>query len=154
MSGMQEYMATGQAPRPSETQPINTGSAWQEWIMFAGTMLVLVGCFHLVQGLVALFRDEVYVVGRAGLVVNVDYTAWGWAHLIGGIVAILAGVALFRGRMWARIVAVVVAFASSLLNIAFLPAYPIWSAMMIAIDILIIWAVTVHGAELKEPASS
>ncbi len=80
---------------------------------------------------------------------NVDYTAWGWVHLLGGIVVILAGVALFAGKMWARILAVIVAVVSAVINVLFLPAYPIWSTMMIAIDVLVIWAVTVHGSEMK-----
>jgi hypothetical protein len=152
MSGMREYSATGSAPRPRDIQPVNTESAWVGWIMFAGWMLILLGCFHVIQGLVALFRDEVYVVGQSGLVLNVDYTVWGWVHLVGGVVAILAGIAVNRGRMWARIVAASVAFVSALVNAAFLPAYPIWSAILIAIDIVIIWAVTVHGSEMKEAA--
>ena len=124
-------------------------TGWVGWIFFAGTMLVILGIFHAIQGLVALFNDNVYLVGPKGLVVNVDYTAWGWVHLLGGIVVILAGVALFAGKMWARILAVIVAVVSAVINVLFLPAYPIWSTMMIAIDVLVIWAVTVHGSEMK-----
>ena len=133
-------------PRPS-TAPSPTG--WVGWIIFAGTMLVILGIFHAIQGLVALFNDSVYLVGPKGLVINVDYTAWGWIHLIGGIIVVLAGVALFAGKMWARILAVIVAVVSAIINVVFLPAYPIWSTMMIAIDVLVIWAVTVHGSEMK-----
>jgi hypothetical protein len=112
-------------------------------------MLVLVGSFHIIQGLVAVFRDEVFLVGQEGLVVNVDYTAWGWTHIIGGALAILVGACLLAGQMWARVVAVIVAMLSAIANIIFLPAYPIWSTIMIAIDVLVIWAVTVHGSEIK-----
>jgi hypothetical protein len=125
-------------------------SGWVGWIVFAAFMMVLLGCFHAIQGLVALFDDQKFLVADSGLVVSVDYTAWGWVHLIGGIILALAGVALFAGRMWARIVGVVAALASAIVNIAFLQAYPIWSTIMIALDILIIWAITVHGAEMKE----
>jgi hypothetical protein len=152
MSGMIEYSATGKPARPDNLQPVNTESAWVGWIIFASWMLILLGCFHVIQGLVALFRDEVYVVGKSGLVLNVDYTVWGWIHLVGGVIAILAGVALNRGRMWARILAVLVAFVSALVNMAFLPAYPIWSAILIGLDIVVIWAITVHGSEMKEVA--
>jgi hypothetical protein len=89
-------------------------------------------------------------VTDSGLLVSVDYTAWGWVHLIGGIIMALAGISLFAGRMWARIVGVLAAMVSAIVNIAFLSAYPIWSAIMIALDILIIWAITVHGAEMKQ----
>jgi len=122
----------------------NTGA-----VAFAGVLLIMVGLFHAIQGLVALFNDSVYLVGPKGLVINVDYTAWGWIHLIGGIIVVLAGVALFAGKMWARILAVIVAVISAIINVVFLPAYPIWSTMMIAIDVLVIWAVTVHGSEMK-----
>ena len=108
-------------PRPS-TAAEPTG--WVGWIIFAGTMLVILGIFHAIQGLVALFNDSVYLVGPKGLVINVDYTAWGWIHLIGGIVVVLAGVALFAGKMWARILAVIVAVVSAIINVLFLARLP------------------------------
>ncbi|GAA4759852.1 membrane protein [Nocardioides endophyticus] len=141
---------TTQSQYPAASGRVQTG--WVGWIVFAGTMLMILGAFHIIQGLVALFRDEVYVVGPQGLVVNVDYTAWGWVHVIGGALAILTGACLLAGQLWARILAVVVAVVSALVNVAFLPAYPIWSTLMIALDVLVIWAVTVHGAEMKTPA--
>ena len=74
---------------------------------------------------------------------SADYTTWGWVHLIGGIVLALAGFSLFTGRLWARIVGVITAMVSAITNVAYLSAYPIRSAIMIALDILIIWALTV-----------
>jgi hypothetical protein len=112
--------------------------------------MIMLGCFHAIQGLVALFDDQKFLVTDSGLVASADYTVWGWVHLIGGIIVALAGIALFAGRMWARIVCVIAAFLSAIVNITFLSAYPIWSAIMIALDILIIWALTVHGAEMKK----
>ncbi len=126
-------------------------SAWVAWVNFAGVMLVLLGLFHGIEGLVALLRDEVYVVGSRGLAVDVSYTTWGWVHLAWGVLAILVGTSLLAGRMWARIIAVVLAMLSAVANLAFMPAYPLWSALMIVIDILVIWAVTLHGAEVKAP---
>jgi hypothetical protein len=125
-------------------------SAWVVWVNFAGVLLIMLGSFHAIQGLVALFRDEVYVVRSSGLVLNVDYTTWGWVHLILGAVAILAGVCLLLGQMWARIVAVIVAFLSALGNVSFMQAEPVWSVLMIALDVIIIWAVVVHGGRLYE----
>jgi len=133
----------------AETEYPAEPTGWVGWIIFAGTMLVILGIFHAIQGLVALFNDSVYLVGPKGLVINVDYTVWGWVHLLGGIIVVLAGVSLFAGRTWARILAVIVAVISAIVNVVFLPAYPIWSTMMIAIDVLVIWAVTVHGSEMK-----
>jgi len=120
------------------------------WIGFASLILILLGCFHAIQGLAALFNDQSFVVADDRLWVPADYTIWGWVHLIGGIIVVLAGVALFTGRLWARVVGVVAAFASAIVSIGFLPAYPVCSAFMIAMDIIVIWAITVHGAEMKE----
>ena len=125
-------------------------SGWVGWVVFAGIMMVLLGSFHLIQGLLALFQDSYYLVGKSGLTVHVDYTTWGWVHLIGGIIVVAAGIALFAGQTWARAVAVIVAMVSAIVNIGFLSAYPIWSVMMITIDVLVIWALTVHGGELRE----
>jgi hypothetical protein len=146
MSQHAAYENSGRTPLSTDTRG-QTG--WVGWIVFGGMMLVMLGTFHIIQGLVALLRDEVYVVGPSGLVVNVDYTTWGWTHLVGGALAILVGACLLAGQMWARVVAVVIALLSAIVNVAFLPAYPIWSVMMIAIDVLVIWAVTVHGSEIK-----
>src|SRR5215510_11349945 len=142
-------MSLTAGPRSSRESSFDVPGAYG-WIGFASLILVLLGCFHAIQGLVALFDDEKYAVTDSGLIVSVDYTAWGWVHLIGGIIIALAGISLFAGRMWARIVGVIAALASALVNIAFLSAYPIWSTIMIALDILIIWALTVHGAEMKK----
>src|SRR5690349_5605613 len=73
-------------------------SAWVGWVNFAGVLLIMLGSFHVIQGLVALFRDEVYVVRSSGLVINVDYTTWGWVHLVLGAVAAVAGVCLLRSE--------------------------------------------------------
>ena len=153
MSGSEisrQFEATGKLPdRQIPTYTGENESQWVGWISFASTILILLGSFHIIQGLVALFRDEVFVVGKSGLIVNVDYTAWGWFHIVMGVLAILVGASLLAGRMWARILAVVFAMFSALSNLAFLPSYPIWSAMMIVLCVVIIWAITVHGSELK-----
>jgi hypothetical protein len=125
-------------------------TGWVGWIAFAGTMMSLVGAFHIIQGLVALFRNNYYLVTNSGLIIDADYTAWGWAHLIGGALLIVAGIFVFTGQVWARTIAVIVAMISALVNISFLAAYPLWSTMMIGIDILVIWALIVHGAEMKD----
>lgn len=144
---------TGSETMNSYTSDSGT-SGWTGWIVFAGVMMLMMGAFHVIQGLVALFQDTYYLVGAQGLVVQVDYTTWGWIHTILGAVVILGGIALLAGQMWARIVAVILAFGSALVNIAFLGAYPIWSITMIAIDVLVIYAVTMHGKEMKPATTS
>jgi hypothetical protein len=124
-------------------------TAWVGWIAFAGFMMVMLGTFHAIQGLVALFKDQYFLVGKSGLTLSLDFTTWGWIHIIGGIIIAGAGIALFVGKMWARTVGVILAMSSAIVNVSFLAAYPIWSVMMIAVDVLVIWAITVHGSELK-----
>lgn len=125
-------------------------TGWVGWAIFAGVMMVLLGTFHIIDGLIALFNDQYFLVTRSGLAVHADFTVWGWVHLIGGVIIIAAGVGVFSGQVWARTVGVVVALGSALVNIGFLSAYPIWSTIMIAIDVLVIWALTVHGGELRD----
>jgi hypothetical protein len=120
------------------------------WLVFAGIMLMIVGSFHLIDGLVALFKDEVYLVRPDGLVVNVDYTAWGWVHLLFGILLVAAGAAVFSGRVWGRTIGVIAAALSALVNFAFIPAYPVWSMLIITIDVIVIYALIAHGGELRE----
>jgi hypothetical protein len=81
--------------------------------------------------------------------VSVDYTAWGWVHLIAGVVVALAGFGVMVGQMWARVLGVVLAVVSAIVNIGFLAAYPVWSAILITLDVLVIYALTVHGREVK-----
>jgi hypothetical protein len=125
-------------------------SGWVGWVAFAGIMMVLLGTFHIIDGLIALFNDEYFLVTRSGLAVSADFTVWGWVHLIGGVVVVAAGIGVFTGQVWARGLGVVVAMISAIVNLGFLSAYPVWSTIMIAIDVLVIWALTVHGGELRE----
>ena len=124
-------------------------TGWVGWIGFAAIMMMMLGTFHAIEGLIALFQDQYFLVGKSGLTVHVDYTTWGWIHIVGGVIVGAAGVALLTGKLWARAVAVAVAMVSAIVNIGFLSAYPVWSTIMIAFDVLVIWAVTVHGSELK-----
>lgn len=124
-------------------------TGWVGWIVFGSVMMLMVGTFHAIDGLVALFNDEYFVVGKSGLLVEVDFTTWGWVHLIAGVIMVIAGFCLMAGQMWARVVSVILAGLSAVLNLGFLAAYPIWSTIMIALDVLVIYAVTVHGREVR-----
>jgi hypothetical protein len=128
---------------PWRTESERTG--WYGWIVFAGIMMFVLGIFHAFIGLIGLFQEDYFLVGESKLMVSVDYSAWGWLHLILGLVVAGAGVALTRGETWARIVAVIVAVVSAITNVAFMSAYPILTVIMITVDFLIIFAVTVHG---------
>lgn len=136
-------------PPYSPPQALPEPTPWVGMVVFAGVMLLLVGGFGVMQGFVALLRDQYYLVTSSGLVVPVDYTAWGWAHLVLGLVAIAAGIGVLAGQTWARVTGVVIAVLSALANMAFLPAYPIWSAIVIAVDVLSIYALIAHGREVQ-----
>jgi len=124
-------------------------SMWTGWITFAGLMMMVIGSFHAMQGLVALFRDGYFLVGTDKLPVAIDWTTWGWIHLSLGVLVACAGAVVPTGRTWAQVVTVLFALVSAVVELAFLPAFPVWSGMMIALSVVVIWAVLVHGNELR-----
>jgi hypothetical protein len=117
------------------------------WTVFAAVMMLTIGLFQAFAGIVALINDEFYVIGQE-YVFQFDVTTWGWIHLILGIVIGLAGVALFSGAVWARTVGVILAVLAAIVNFLWLPWYPIWGAIMIAVAVFVIWALTVHGRDI------
>jgi hypothetical protein len=129
-------------------QPDPTG--WTGWVVFASVMMFLLGAFQVIQGLVALFDEGFYLVTRGGLVVDVDYNVWGTVHLILGVLLLLSGGGVLTGNLAARTVGVILAGLSALVNLVFIGAYPIWSIVIITVDVLVIYALTVHGRELHE----
>jgi hypothetical protein len=136
-------------------QNIGAGSArpvsgWTGWISFASTMLILIGTFHAIEGLVGVLRDGYYEVPVEDLVVEVDYAVWGWLHLGLGLIAIATGLGMMTGQFWARIVGVVFAVVSSVVNLAFVNAVPVWATLIIVFNVLVIWALTVHGGDMKD----
>ena len=112
------------------------------WISFAGIMMILPGAFQIIEGLVALFRPDYYLVGSRGLVVSLSFTGWGWFHLILGVVVLAAGFGVMAGAAWARVVGIVLALLSAIANLAFIAAYPLWSIIVILVDCAVIWALT------------
>lgn len=130
--------------RPASTSDGAAPSVSVGWIIFAATMLVLLGTFNLIEGFVALFHNAYYVVAAQHLLVF-TMTQWGWVHLIIGGLAIIAGLALFTGATWARAVAAGIAAVNALSQLAFLSASPVWCMIVITLDILVIWAVVAHG---------
>jgi hypothetical protein len=140
---MPEQRASAYSSPRYDTDPEPT--AWVGWVYFAAAVLVVGGIFQAIEGLVALFKDDMYAVGSSGLVVSIDYTAWGWLHLALGAALIVVGTALFSGRLWARIVAIILAALSAIGNFLFIPAYPVWCLVIIALDVMVIYALCAHG---------
>lgn len=142
--------AGGMRSAPAEGKP-ETTSAWVGWIWFAGAMMILLGLFNVIEGIVALVNPRYYIVGPNGLLVF-NLGGWGLVHLIIGILAVLAGAALFTGALWARITTVVLAVINAVAQLAFLSAYPVWATIVIALDVVVIWAVIAHGREVERTA--
>ena len=135
------YRGTRAASRPS---------GWVGWVVFAGVVMITLGAFHIIDGLVALFEKGFYSVSSSHLVVHVNYSAWGGAHLALGALFILVGFGVLVGQTWARVVGIALAVISAIINLAFLAAYPVWGVILIALDIVIIYALAMHGGEMKE----
>jgi hypothetical protein len=110
-------------------------------VAFAGFMMIMIGVFQFFQGLAAIINDQFFVV-VPNYAYSVDVTAWGWIHLLIGVILILSGFFLFSGSAFARVVGVILAALSALANFFFIPYYPFWSLLMIAIAIYVIWALS------------
>jgi hypothetical protein len=114
-------------------------------IAFAASVLLLIGCFQIIAGLVAIFDDEFYVVAR-NYTFELDTSAWGWLHLLLGILLAATGWGLFSRATWAGVTAIVLAMLSAVLNFFFIPYYPFWSILIIALNVWVIWSLTRPGA--------
>lgn len=114
-------------------------------IAFASTLLFLAGAYQIIVGLTAILNSDFYVVTASGLAVNVNYAAWGWVHLALGVIAFAAGFGLLTGQTWARVTGIAMAALSAIVSLAFIPAYPLWALVVIALDIVVIYAIAVHG---------
>ena len=114
--------------------------------VFAGVMLMMIGVFHGLTGLAAILEDEFFVVGR-NYAYELDATAWGWLHLIYGVILIFAGYGVFNGATWARIVGITLAAISAVGNFFFIPYQPVWAILIIALDVLVIAALVAYNPE-------
>jgi hypothetical protein len=117
------------------------------FIVFAAVMMMMSGGFEALAGLIAIFQNEFYVQTRNYLF-QFDATAWGWIHLILGIIVALAGWGLLSGRTWARVVGITLAALSATANFLFIPYYPFWSLLIITLDVFVIWAIAVYGGRV------
>ncbi len=129
----------------SSTKP----TGWVGWVYFASAMLLVAGGLQAIAGLAALFKDSYYVVSEKGLLA-LDYTQWGWIHLGLGLLLFGAGISIMNGNAWGRVVGVFLAILGALANLAFLNAYPLWSIIAVIVDVMVIYALTMHGTEVKE----
>ena len=123
-------------------------TGWTGWVVFAGVLMVIGGVLWTIQGLVAVFKNDIVIFGEeAALFLNV--TGWGWVHVILGLLLLLSGILVMRGNLFGRTMAVFLVILSIIVNFLWLPVYPIWSLVIIVIDVFVLYAVMVHGRELK-----
>ncbi|GIH98387.1 hypothetical protein Pta02_03960 [Planobispora takensis] len=121
--------------------------------LFAGIMMVMIGIFQAFQGLAAILEDKFYVVAP-NYVYQIDATVWGWIHLVLGALAVVAGFFIFSGQLWARIVGIGFAVLNAVTQFLFLPYYPVWSLIMITMDVFVIWALCVYNKRAVEQGMS
>ena len=124
-------------------------STWSGWVVFAGVLLFVIGFMNVIQGLVALFKDEVYVVTGSGLVVTTNFNAWGIALIIWGIVMILVGLGLFSGSEVARWIAIFGIVINLIGQFAYFSAFPLWSLIVIGLNAAVLFALTARWQEAK-----
>lgn len=144
---MAERGSSAGQPSASRAEP---SAGWAEgFVVFAGVMMIILGVFHAIEGLAAIVRNRFYVV-TPNYLYAFDVTAWGWTHLILGVVVAVAGFAVFAGQLWARAMGIVLAGLSAVANFLFIPYYPLWSLLMIALDVFVIWALAAHGRKVVD----
>jgi hypothetical protein len=121
------------------------------WLTYAGSVLVVLGVFQLIWGLTALVNTGYFIVGSTGLAVAFNYMAWAWIHIALAALLICTGLAVFGGQSWGRYVGIGLCAIALIANFLTLAAFPIWSIVMIAVDLIAIYALAVHGRDM-EPA--
>jgi hypothetical protein len=126
----------------SQQEPGSSLSGWAiGGLTFAAVMMAMIGLFQIIAGLVAIFDDDFYVVTQ-NYTFDLDTSAWGWIHLLLGILLVLASYGLYSGATWAAALAIVLAVLTAIENFFFIPYYPFWSIVVIALCVWVIWALT------------
>lgn|ERR687889_2847412 len=139
----------------STDSPLRSATDWDQrespWAsgltVFAGSMMMVVGVWQALAGIAALVNDDLYVA-TPNYIYAFDLTGWGWIHLLLGLLVAGAGFGVLRGQMWARIIGIVAASLSLIANFLFIPHYPIWSLLIIALDVAVIWALATHSRDV------
>ena len=130
------------------TDTNTTTTGWARWGVFAAVVLIVGGTIDAFHGLQALIGpDTAYFLGQEALF-SIDIQGWGWWHLIAGVLLILVGIALLGGAKWARITAIVLVSINAVGQLSLISVQPWLSLALLAIDVLVIYALTVHGREI------
>ena len=124
--------------------------SWTGWVMFAGIVMIIAGAFDALLGLTAiLLPSNEYLFLTDEAVILLDAAGWGWWHLLIGAAIVIVGIFVLRGATWARTVGVVLVSINAISQMGLLAVQPLWSLIMILLDIIVIYALIVHGREMK-----
>jgi hypothetical protein len=123
-------------------------TGWAGWVAFAGFLMAFSGIFHIILGIGGVLGQDWYLYASGSSYIF-DASAWGWSMIVGGALLALSGSLLLAGNMFGRIMGVLLATGSLLVNIALFPAAPVWSLILILVDLAVIYAIIAHGSELK-----
>ncbi|MQY02116.1 DUF7144 family membrane protein [Actinomadura macrotermitis] len=148
---MSERTTARRQETESSIEPEPAGGWAVGFAIFGGVMMVLIGTFQALEGVAAIAHDHFYLVTR-DYVYDLDTTTWGWIHLVLGALVAVAGFFVFSGRGWARAVGVVCVAANAVSQFLFIPYYPVWGLVMIALDVAVVWALCVYGQRTAERA--
>lgn len=125
-------------------------TGWAGWAVFAGIVLIIAGAFDALLGLTAILApSEKFIAAGDAYLLLFDIAGWGWWHLIIGLALVLVGIFVLRGATWARVIAIILVAINAISQLALLGVQPWWSLAVLALDIVVIYALTVHGKELK-----
>jgi hypothetical protein len=124
-------------------------TGWVGLVVFAAILMMMNGFFTAIAGLAAIVNPDYYKVASTKLLVFHSYTAWGWVHLLFGVLIFLAGIGLLSGNPMARLAGVILAALNAIVALAFSQSAPVWAAVVVAVDVLVIYALTVHGHEME-----
>src|SRR5438309_1756176 len=125
-----------------------SGDTWAGWVVFASVMMIMLGAFNIIEGIFALIYDNRVLITPTRLI-TVDLTGWGWTVLITGAVLVAVGLGLMSAKTWARILGIIVVGLHAILQMWWLGAYPIWSLMMIALDVVVLFALTTRWSAAR-----
>jgi hypothetical protein len=125
-------------------------SAWSGWIGFAGWLMIVIGVIDFFEGLIAVIRSEYYVL-TANQIIVFDSTTWGWLTLLWGIVLVFVGWGLLSRASWARWVSIVALTITVIeqLMVFGSAAYPLWALTVLALSIVVLYALIVRWDEAE-----
>ena len=145
---MQFIQLNKECPMAKNSQKPQEVTGWVGWVYFAGIMMVILGVLQMIAGFTALFNDEWFLVTE-NVLLTFDFTTWGWIHVLLGVAIAASGVAVTAGSVLGRSVAVLLAALNIIALFGFVSAYPVWAIILITINVLVIYALVVHGGEAK-----